>query len=380
MSAPGGRQGGGSYGCAVLAPYTSVVLLSFGGPEGRAEVMPFLERVTAGRGVPPDRLAEVAEHYYQVDGVSPINAQNRALVAALAAEFARRGAPATVRLANRNSEPYVADVLAELAPGPVLVLLTSPYQSYSSCRQYREDLGRAVGELMAARGQIEVAKVPPYAGHPAFRETVTRLVVETLDTALDGHPSARVALVCVAHSIPTAADAASGPIDGGGHAYSRALQDLASELADAGSRHTGRQMSPDLAWCSRSGPPHIPWLEPDILDRLDELAETGVDTVVVAPIGFVSDHMEVVYDLDTEARERARDLGLRFFRAPTVGIDPQFVAGLVDLALARASAARGEAADELTDLPPADCPTGCCASLRPAMATVCGIEVGAHVQ
>jgi len=365
----------------VLQPFTSVVLLSFGGPEAPEEVMPFLRRVTAGRGVPDERLAEVAEHYHHFGGVSPINAQNRALVDALAHEFAARGCPILVRLANRNSEPYVADVLADLAPGPVLVLLTSPFQSYSSCRQYREDLGLAATALEAAGTPVTLAKVPPFADLPAFRAAVTRLVLTAVDAALADHPqpdAARLALVSVAHSIPTVADAAAGPASAGGHAYSRALNALASELAEATARHTGRDVAPDLAWCSRSGPPQVPWLEPDILDRLDELAAAGVDTVVLAPIGFVSDHMEVAYDLDTEAADRARELGIRLVRAATVGIDPEYVAGLVDLALARAASARGEDAPLLAGLPPAECPPDCCRSQRPARPAACATEAG-HV-
>ncbi|GAA1773688.1 ferrochelatase [Nostocoides vanveenii] len=408
---------------APLAPYDALVLLSFGGPEGMPEVMPFLRRVTAGRGIPEERLAEVAEHYARFGGVSPINAQNRALVAALDAELARRGIAIPVHLANRNSPPYVRDVLAGLAPARLLTILTSPYQSYSSCRQYREDLGVAAEGL-----DITVDKLPPYAAHPPFVEAVTAAVLASVRDALaarddtgasatspgttdaaaahstdaaaahptdgtaahptDGaHPRQDLALICVAHSIPEAADAAAGRPETGGHAYARGLAAMAETVTAAVNTEFGLDLTPDLAWCSRSGAPHIPWLEPDILDRLDAVAGAGARTVVVAPIGFVSDHLEVVYDLDTEAREHALGLGLDFHRAATVGTDPAFVAGLVDLALARATAAR-HATDEaqpdgtaiardlnvLAALPPADCPPDCCRSQRPVKPTRCGRE------
>ena len=359
---------------SVPDPFDSIVLLSFGGPEAPDEVMPFLRRVTAGRGIPDDRLAEVADHYFHFGGISPINGQNRALVAALQDELAGRGVTVPVRLANRNSPPYVVDVLADLAPGPVLVLLTSPYQSYSSCRQYREDLGTAAADLARSGATITLAKVPPYAAHPAFRATVTRLTLATIDEALAEAPVGKLALVSVAHSIPMTADAASGPASAGGQAYSGALRTLANELAGAATRHTGRDLAGDLAWCSRSGPPQIPWLEPDIGDRLEELARAGVDTVVMAPIGFVSDHMEVQFDLDTEARQRADDLGIRLYRAPTVGTDPQFVAGLADLLLDRAAEARGEPAPALVGLPPADCAPDCCRTPRSTRPTACPAE------
>ncbi len=270
--------------------------------------------------------------------------------------------------------------------------------------------------------------MPPYAAHPPFVEAVTAAVLASVRDALaarddtgasatspgttdaaaahptdgnerhptvgtaahptDGaHPRQDLALICVAHSIPEAADAAAGRPETGGHAYARGLAAMAETVTAAVNTEFGLDLTPDLAWCSRSGAPHIPWLEPDILDRLDAVAGAGARTVVVAPIGFVSDHLEVVYDLDTEAREHALGLGLDFHRAATVGTDPAFVAGLVDLALARATAAR-HATDEaqpdgtaiardlnvLAALPPADCPPDCCRSQRPVKPTRCGRE------
>lgn len=336
--------------------------------------MPFLRRVTAGRGVPDERLAEVAEHYYRFGGVSPINAQNRALAAALTDELAARGVDTTVRLANRNSEPFVGKVISALAPGPVLVALSSPFQSYSSCRQYREDLGAALAEARSDAREVEVAKLPPYAEDPGFRAVVTRLVIEAVDQALAEDPHAPVALICVAHSIPSAADAAAGRPGLGGHAYSRGLAELAAEITAAAAGHTGLELEADLAWCSRSGDPSTPWLEPDILDRLDAVAARGVKTVVVAPIGFVSDHLEVLYDLDIEAAQRCAQRGLRYVRAATVGIDPEYVSALVDLILERAAATRGEPTPRLGALPPADCPADCCLPTRSRRPTACAEE------
>lgn len=340
-----------------LAPYDACVVLSFGGPEGPDEVIPFLRRVTAGRGIPDERLAEVGAHYALFGGVSPINAQNRALVAALAGEFDRRGAPIPVHLANRNSPPFVGEVIAGLAPGRILVVLTSAWRSYSSCRQYREDLARAATGL-----EVVLDKLPPYADHPAYARILARLLG---DTVAEAGPIDHI--LTVAHSIPDAMDAASGPPGDGGHAYARALLAMTDTLARAIDVRFGAPVPHDLAFCSRSGPPTQPWLEPDVGDRLEALAADGVRTVAVAPIGFVSDHMEVVYDLDTQARERAEAVGIRMLRAPTVGTDPDFVALLADLALARAEQARAATTSEESD-----CPAGCCRNLRADLPTRCG--------
>ncbi len=340
-----------------LAPYDACVVLSFGGPEGPDEVLPFLRRVTAGRGIPDERLTEVGAHYALFGGVSPINAQNRALVAALGDEFARRDAPLPVHLANRNSAPFLPDILAELAPARVLIVLTSAWRSYSSCRQYREDLARASTGL-----DVVLDKLPPYADHPAYAGILARLLGDAI--AADG-PVDHV--LTIAHSIPESMDAASGAPSAGGHAYTRALRTMTDLMADLVAIRVGTRIPHDLAYCSRSGPPAQPWLEPDVGDRLDTLAATGVRSVALAPIGFVSDHMEVVYDLDTQARERADAVGIRLVRAPTVGTDPDFVALLADLALARAAAAR--AASSTVE---ADCPAGCCANPRADLPTRCG--------
>lgn len=341
-----------------LDPYAALVLVSFGGPEGPEEVMPFLRRVTAGRGIPDERLAEVAVHYFAFGGVSPINAQNRALVAALGAELQARGLDLPVVLGNRNSPPFLTDTLAPFAGRRVLAVLTSAYRSYSSCRQYREDLG-------AAAGPVAVDKVRPYADHPAFVGTVTRLVTETV-AGLTPAGAGAAHVLAVAHSIPEAMNAAAGPPAAGGGAYARELAAVTARLTEAVNARFGAHQLPDLAYCSRSGPATQPWLEPDVNDRLGALAAEGVTAVVLAPIGFVSDHMEVRYDLDTEAAATAARLGITLRRAPTVGTDPEFVAGLVDLALERAAEARGELATD------SRCPVDCCRNLRGPAPTRCG--------
>lgn len=351
-----------------LAPYDALVVLSFGGPEGPEEVIPFLRRVTAGRGVPQERLAEVAAHYQHFGGVSPINAQNRALVAALAAELRTRGATVPVLLANRNTEPFLEDVLAGRPRGRILVLLTSGLRSYSSCRQYREDLARAAGPGLA------VDKIAPYAEHPRVLAATADLVAGVLGPVLQDDRAARV--LTVAHSIPLAMDRASGPADAGGSAYSGALARVSEQLRTRLAARLGHPVPVELTYCSRSGPPTVPWLEPDIGDRIDRLAATGVRSVVLAPIGFVSDHMEVRYDLDTEARARAQACGIRLERAPTLGTDARFVSVLADLALARAAAARGEPADT-PGCPAPVCPATCCVNPRSPQPTRCDAEVAA---
>jgi len=359
-----------------LEPYDTVLLLSFGGPENPDDVMPFLRAVTAGRGIPDERLAEVAEHYHHFGGRSPINDQNRALLAALRAEVARRGLAVEVVWGNRNWAPYVTDVLRDAhANGArrVVTIMTSAYSSYSSCRQYREDLGTALVAL-ADEGvelavDLQVDRVRQYYDHPGF---VSPMVASTRDALAELPAGAHVAFVT--HSIPDSMDAASG-VDG--HAYSSQHRDLAETIASMLAQD-GLEVAWSLVYCSRSGSPHQPWLGPDVGDHLRELAAEGVPGVAVVPIGFVSDHMEVVYDLDTEARDVAAEVGLPFVRAATVGTHPEFVAGLVDLLLERAAQARGEQPDRpvLGALPPVHsvCPVGCCPNPRADRPAACGAD------
>lgn len=362
-----------------LRPYDALVLLSFGGPEGPDDVLPFLRRVTAGKGIPDERLAEVGEHYELFGGVSPINAQNRALIAALEAELATRGMAAPVHFANRNYEPLVPDALTALAEAGhrrILVVTTSAYSSYSSCRQYRENLADAVAAAEETTGvTLEVDKIRPYALHPGFVDANVTAVQAALEQAAAG--GATPTLLFVTHSIPTAMDDTSGPGDGEGNLYARQHLWLAEAITEqVGAALDLADLSGELVFCSRSGPPQQPWLEPDVNDRLEELAAEGVESVVLAPIGFISDHMEVVYDLDTEARATAERLGLRMVRAATAGTDPDFVRGLVDLMLERAGQARGEAPPmpDLagSELAPAVCAPGCCPNLRTDRPALCG--------
>ncbi|GAB7189992.1 ferrochelatase [Kineococcus sp. NUM-3379] len=358
-------------------PYDALLLLSFGGPEGPDDVMPFLENVTRGRGIPRERLEEVAGHYLHFGGRSPINDQNRALLAALRTELDARGLDVPLLWGNRNWEPYLTDVLREAHEAGarrVLVLLTSAYSSYSSCRQYREDLARAVTTLAGEGRALAVDKLRHYFNHPAFVRTNADAVVAALE-GLDGEVREGARLVYVTHSVPTAMNEVSGPQGG---AYVRQHLDVAAAVSAEVAARTGVEHPFDLVYCSRSGPPTQPWLEPDVNDHLRELAAAGTPAVVLAPIGFVSDHMEVVFDLDTEAVETAAELGLPCARAATVGTAGHFVAGLVDLVEERAELARGGSPDKpaLGALGPSHevCPVGCCRNLRADLPAATGAD------
>ncbi|WP_374969374.1 ferrochelatase [Terrabacter sp. BE26] len=359
---------------SALAPYDAVLLLGFGGPEGPEEVMPFLRRVTAGRGIPDERLEAVGEHYHHFGGRSPINDQNRALIAALRAELDSRDIDTPIVWGNRNSEPFIDEALREShAAGHrrLVALTTSAYSSYSSCRQYRENLADAVATVAEDGIAVEIDKVAQYAPRPGFAEANLGELVRAL-RALDGAPDEDLALLFVTHSIPDAMDDTSGPGDGDGNLYQRQHLALAARLTQEANRILGRDLTGELVFCSRSGPPSQPWLEPDVNDRMRELAAAGTRTVVTAPIGFVSDHMEVVYDLDTEAQETADELGLTHVRVPTVGTDPGFVRDLVDALLERAAEARGETVPQFEGRMPSVCAPGCCPNLRQARPALCG--------
>lgn len=298
--------------------YDALLLLSFGGPEGMTDVIPFLENVTRGRNIPSARIAEVAEHYYHFGGISPINAQNRALIAALKAELGTNGIDLPIYFGNRNWEPYLVDTLRQMrADGvrKVLVFVTSAYSSYSGCRQYREDVTRAVEELSAE--DMHFDKIRVFYNHPGFITPMGENLKAELDK-LSPEERANTHVVFTAHSVPLSMAK--------GSAYEKQLREasrLVAELAGA-ERY-------QLAWQSRSGPPQVPWLEPDILDVLDELATAGARRVVVLPVGFISDHLEVLFDLDEEAKERSAELGMAFTRLATVGTDPTFVSMIREL-------------------------------------------------
>jgi protoporphyrin/coproporphyrin ferrochelatase len=305
--------------------YDALLVLSFGGPEGPDDVMPFLENVTAGRNVPRQRLEEVAEHYLHFGGRSPINEQNRGLIAALDAELSSAGLRLPIYFGNRNWQPFVTDTVRQMRDDGIeraLVFVTSALSSYSGCRQYREDVIRAIEEV--GEGAPEFDKIRTFSNHPGFIEPM----VEQTRAVLDGIPADRLAttqLVFTAHSIPTSMARHC--------AYERQLAE-ASRLIAEGAGHPGHR----VAFQSRSGPPHVPWLEPDVLDMVKELASAGATDIVVVPVGFISDHMEVLYDLDTEARDEAARLGMRFHRVPTVGTHPDFVRMIRDLIVERSSA------------------------------------------
>ena len=311
-----------------MRPYDAVLIVSFGGPERREDVMPFLENVTAGRGVPRERLEEVAKHYYDVGGVSPINGQNRALMAAVQADFAAHGIELPVYWGNRHWTPTLTEVLTQMRDDLVMnaiAFLTSAYASYSSCRQYLDAIEAARAEV--GDGAPTVDRIRQYFNHPGFIEPMIR-GVEAAIGQLPPEFRDDVPLAFVAHSIPAAMEATSGPA---GHSY---IAQLAEAMRLVTSGVGGRHVA-TLSYCSRSGSPSVPWLGPEIGARLEELAGTGARAVVVVPIGFVSDHMEVVYDLDTDAAGVAAKLGLQFVRSATVGTAPAFVAMVRELVLER---------------------------------------------
>ncbi len=356
------------------APYDALLLLSFGGPEGPDDVVPFLENVTRGRGIPKERLKEVGQHYFLFGGVSPINDQNRALLDALRKDFADHGLDLPVYWGNRNWAPYLTDTLREMVLAGhrrIAVLATSAYASYSGCRQYRENLADSLAALEAEGLEVpRVDKLRHYFNHPGFVRPMVAGVLRSLaDLPAEVRDGARLAFTT--HSIPTAAADTSGPVagQGDGGAYVRQHLDVARLIVDAVRDETGVEHPWRLVYQSRSGAPHIPWLEPDICDHLEELHGSGVPAVVMVPIGFVSDHMEVLYDLDTEATAKAAELGLPVRRSATVGADPRFAAAVRDLVLERAAAERDLPVQRcaLGPLGPSHdlCPVGCCPARAP---------------
>ncbi|MFD9128038.1 ferrochelatase [Kitasatospora sp. NPDC059571] len=332
-------------------PYDALLLLSFGGPEGPEDVVPFLENVTRGRGIPKERLVEVGKHYFLFGGVSPINEQNRELLAALRKDFADHGLDLPVYWGNRNWAPYLVDALREIAADGhrrVLVLATSAYAGYSGCRQYRENLADALA-VLAAEGlpELTVDKLRHFYNHPGFVEPMIGAALAAI-ASLPAEVRDGAHLAFTTHSVPNAmADSSGDPADPArgrpGGAYVAQHLDVARLIADGVAAATGIADRPwRLVYQSRSGAPHVPWLEPDICDHLEELHGAGAAAAVMVPIGFVSDHMEVRYDLDTEAVAKAAELGLPVARAATVGADPRFTAAVRDLVLERAAAERGE--------------------------------------
>jgi len=345
------------------SPYDALLLVSFGGPESQDEVIPFLENVTHGRGVPPERLEQVGAHYRHFGGVSPINAQNRALLAAVSDELAAHGPDLPVYWGNRNWHPLLADTVREMAGDGVrraLAFVTSAYSSYSGCRQYREDLAAARAGVGA--GAPRVDRLRQYFDHPGFVAPTVDATTDAL-RALPEETRDGARLVFVTHSIPVAMAETSGPRGG---AYQAQHEEVARLVSEGVTRATDVSRPYDLVYCSRSGPPRVPWLEPDVNDHLRDLADKGTRAVVLVPVGFVSDHMEVRWDLDTEALATARDVGLAAVRAATAGTDPRFVAMVRDLVRERVEPVAPSRRASLGRLGPCHdvCPAGCCPNPR----------------
>lgn len=357
--------------------YDAVLLTSFGGPENPDAVMPFLERVTAGRGIPRERLEEVSHHYLALGGVSPINEQNRELLAHLREELARRKIDIPLYLGNRNSHPFFADVLRDIYSDGhrrVLSVVTSAYSSYSGCRQYRENLFQALVDA-DLKAQITIDKVRHYFDHPGFVTPFANGLIEALKILADERfTPANTHIFFTTHSVPISMAQTSGP-EGIRETFQEGIYVAQhNEAAKAIMELAGNESrSPLPAWSlvyqSRSGAPHIPWLEPDIGDALKESAKSGIAAVIVVPIGFVSDHVEIIWDLDNEAKAIADEEKLRFLRVATPGKSSEFVAGLVDLIAERVGGAPRKALSPLG--PWADyCSVGCCPNSRQELPTI----------
>lgn len=333
-------------------PYDAVLVVSFGGPEGMDDVLPFLENVLRGRDVPRERMLEVAEHYYQFGGgFSPLNEQNRALIAAVVNELNQHGPRLPVYWGNRNWHPLLPDTVQQMAEDGVrraLAFVTSAYSSYSSCRQYLENIAAAREAVGADAPRID--KLRAFYNHPGFVEPM----IERVREALTEVPSERrdaAALVFTAHSIPLSMASTSR--------YEEQLHEACRLISQGLGRTNWR-----LVYQSRSGPPTQPWLEPDVGDALRQLRADGIEDAVVVPIGFISDHMEVVYDLDTEAAAVCEEIGLNMVRARTVGTHPKFISMIRELIAERTDGAprrwlgdQGACQDE--------CPADCCPKLKP---------------
>src|SRR5579864_5144085 len=307
--------------------YDALLIVSFGGPEQKDDVIPFLENVLRGKNVPRERMLQVAEHYYHFGGKSPINDQNRALIAALECEFKTHGLALPIYWGNRNWHPMLVDTVRRMQTDGVrraLAFTTSAFGSYSGCRQYRENVELA--RAAAGHGAPEIHKLRAFHNHPGF----IRAMADQVSAALDQVPAPRRAsasVVFTAHSIPLSM-AETSP-------YVRQLEESCRLVCQMLAHTTG-----PLVYQSRSGPPEQPWLEPDICDYIRELhAGGGATDIVIVPIGFLSDHMEVLYDLDTEARALCETLGLNMVRAATVGCHPALVSMIRELVLERTNGA-----------------------------------------
>lgn len=342
----------------MAAEYDAILVVSFGGPEAPEDVLPFLENVLRGKNVPRERMMEVAEHYQSFGGVSPINEQNRQLIAALEAELADRGPNLPVYWGNRNWHPLLPDTLRQMADDGVkraIAFFTSAFSSYSGCRQYRENVAAAQEQVGADAPAID--KLRMFYNHPAFVGVNATNVAAALE-AIPAERRERALLLFSAHSIPLSMAENCR--------YKKQLMEASRLVAEQVGHANYR-----VVYQSRSGPPQQPWLEPDVCDVIEQAhGEGGVEDVVVLPIGFVSDHMEVIYDLDTEAKQLCEKLGVGFQRAATVGTHPEFIAMIRDLIVERMT--DGAERPALGELGPSHdvCPLDCCTYTprRPAAA------------
>lgn len=339
-----------------LAPYDSLVVASFGGPEKKEDVLPFLRNVTKGRNIPPERLQNVAEHYYRFGGKSPINGQMRQLVSALEEDFQQAGIELPIYWGNRNWTPYLDDAVEALQKDGrkrALGFIVSAYGSYSGCRQYRENIEQAVAR---ATSPLEVQPIRRFFNHPRFVQACSSRVARAI-ADLAEKVSLTPRIVFTAHSIPSSMADTCG--------YERQLRATASLVAQSvGAEHW------DLVWQSRSGPPRVPWLEPDVLAHLKRLKANGCPAVVLAPIGFLSDHMEVVFDLDVEARDLCTEMDLPMSRALTVGTHPDFIRCIRELVLEQLNGTPPLGLGP-EPIPPPTCVSTCCPApqRRPSPAT-----------
>jgi len=337
-------------------PYDALLLVAFGGPEQPADVEPFLERVTAGRSIPPDRLSEVADRYLSVCGRSPLNARMRALLSAVRAELAARDIDLPVFWGNRNAAPLLADAVAEMAGAGVkraLAWTATPYASYSTCRQYGEDLVAACSTT--GDGAPAIDMIRRHHDHPGLLEPAADRLSDAL-ARLPEDRRDRAHLLFSAHSIPTALADTCDYV-----AQVREAAKLVAALVDPAGHHPH-----EVVWQSRTGSPRVPWLEPDVADRIEVLAADGVDAVAISPIGFPVENFEITWDLDTDASRRAEGVGVAFARAAAVDDDPRFASMVVDLAVERLDGPAGgpRRGGGALSINPDTCPADCCPDLR----------------
>ncbi|MEX1224840.1 MAG: ferrochelatase [Pirellulales bacterium] len=327
--------------------YDAILVVSFGGPEGPQEVMPFLENVLRGKNVPRERMLEVAEHYQHFGGVSPINEQNRQLIAALEAELAEHGPQLPIYWGNRNWHPLLAPTLRQMQDNGVkraIALFTSAYSSYSGCRQYRENLADARAEVGPDAPVVDKLRV--FFNHPGFIEaSADRLADALRQVPAERRASAQV--LFTAHSIPMSMAENCN--------YEKQLAETCRLVAEA-VEHTNYE----LVYQSRSGPPQQPWLEPDVCDRIEQLAAAEVRDIVIHPVGFLSDHMEVLFDLDTEAKAKCDELGIHMVRAATVGVHPRFITMIRELLVERINSVDQRPAVGILPASHDVCPVDCC--------------------